>query len=123
MRKQLFLTVRVPAGTAAGVYRGAVNVSALDGRRLYAVPVEVKVLDFALPRPKTRFDPEKDLIVSGFHYISLDIVRELISRPTYPAPKVTLNPKVTDFYDFTTADLVVEDYNHGPQVTDIPIAV
>ena len=77
VRKQLFLTVRVPAGTAAGVYRGAVNVSALDGRRLYAVPVEVKVLDFALPRPKTRFDPEKDLIVSGFHYISLDIVREL----------------------------------------------
>jgi len=53
----------------------------------------------------------------------VDIVRELISRPTYPAPKVTLNPKVTDFYDFTTADLVVEDYNHGPQVTDIPIAV
>jgi len=53
----------------------------------------------------------------------VDIVRELISRPTYPAPRVTLNPKVTDFYDFTTADLVVEDYDHGPQVTDIPIAV
>ena len=51
------------------------------------------------------------------------IVRELISRPTHPAPRVTLNPEVTDFYAFTTDDLVVEDYQHGPQVRNIPIAV
>jgi thymidylate synthase len=53
----------------------------------------------------------------------VDIVRELISRPTHPAPKVTLNPEVTDFYDFTTSDLMIEGYEHGPQVTNIPIAV
>lgn len=53
----------------------------------------------------------------------VDVVRELISRPTFPAPKVRLNPNVRDFYDFTTDDLVVEDYQHGPQVKDIPIAV
>ena len=53
----------------------------------------------------------------------VDIVRELISRPTHPAPKVSLNPDVHDFYDFTTDDLVVEDYEHGPQVKNIPIAV
>ena len=53
----------------------------------------------------------------------VDIVRELISRPTHPAPKVTLNPEVSDFYDFTTSDLLVEGYEHGPQVTNIPIAV
>lgn len=53
----------------------------------------------------------------------VDIVRELISRPQYPAPKVSLNPEVTDFYDFTTDDLVVEGYEHGPQVKNIPIAV
>lgn len=53
----------------------------------------------------------------------VDIVRELISRPTYPAPRVTLNPDVHDFYAFTTDDLVVENYEHGPQVTNIPIAV
>ena len=51
------------------------------------------------------------------------IVRELIGRPTYPAPKVSLNPDVHDFYDFTTDDLIVEDYQHGPQVRDIPIAI
>lgn len=53
----------------------------------------------------------------------VDIIRELIARPTYPAPKVSLNPEVTDFYAFTTDDLIVEDYQHGPQVLDIPIAV
>ena len=49
----------------------------------------------------------------------VDVVRELI----YPAPTVRLNPEVTNFYDFTTDDLVVENYEHGPQVKNIPIAV
>lgn len=53
----------------------------------------------------------------------VDIVRELIERPQYPAPKVSLNPDIKDFYDFTTDDLIVEDYQHGPQVKNIPIAV
>lgn len=53
----------------------------------------------------------------------VDIVRELIERPQYSAPRVSLNPDVTNFYDFTTDDLIVEDYNHGPQVKNIPIAV
>lgn len=53
----------------------------------------------------------------------VDIVRELIERPQYPAPRVSLNPNVQNFYDFTTDDLIVEDYNHGPQVKNIPIAV
>ena len=53
----------------------------------------------------------------------VDIVRELIERPQFPAPKVSLNPEVTNFYDFTTDDLIVEDYETGPQVKGIPIAV
>ena len=51
------------------------------------------------------------------------IVEELIARPCYPAPTVRLNPDITDFYQFTTDDLVVEDYQHGPQIKDIPIAI
>ena len=53
----------------------------------------------------------------------VDLVRELIRRPQYDAPTVRLNPEVTDFYRFTTDDLVVENYQHGPQIKDIPIAV
>ena len=53
----------------------------------------------------------------------VELVRELIDRPRYDAPTVTLNPNVTDFYAFTTDDLIVENYVHGPQITNIPIAV
>ena len=51
------------------------------------------------------------------------VIRELIERPQYPAPEVILNPEVKNFYDFTTDDLVVENYQAGPQVKNIPIAV
>ena len=51
------------------------------------------------------------------------IIRELISRPRLAAPKVSLNPKVTDFYQFTTDDLIVEGYECGPQARNIPIAI
>lgn len=53
----------------------------------------------------------------------IDIVKELIKRPTYPAPKVTLNPEVKDFYQFTTDDIIIENYQAGPQVKNIPVAV
>ena len=53
----------------------------------------------------------------------MDAIRELIGREEYPAPKVHLNPEVKDFYQFTTADLLVEDYQAGPQIKNIPIAV
>lgn len=53
----------------------------------------------------------------------VDIVRELIARPQFDAPKVSLNPEVHDFYAFTTDDLIVEGYTCGPQVKNIPIAV
>lgn len=51
------------------------------------------------------------------------IVKELITRETFDAPKVTLNPEIKDFYDFTTDDLLIENYQAGPQVKNIPIAV
>ncbi|MGI6070890.1 MAG: thymidylate synthase [Blautia sp.] len=51
------------------------------------------------------------------------VIEELITRPVYPAPKVSLNPEILDFYKFTTDDLIVEDYQAGPQVKNIPIAV
>ena len=53
----------------------------------------------------------------------VDIIKELISRPQYPAPKFWLNPEIKDFYEFTDADIKLEDYETGPQVKNIPIAV
>ena len=53
----------------------------------------------------------------------IPLVKELISRPTYDAPIVTLNPEVKNFYDFTVDDLRVENYVTGSQIKNIPIAV
>lgn len=53
----------------------------------------------------------------------VSVVKELIARPAYPAPAVRLNPEVKDFYAFTTDDLIVENYQHGEQIRNIPIAV
>ena len=51
------------------------------------------------------------------------IIKELIERPTYPAPKFWLNPEVKDFYQFTRDDVRLDEYVTGPQVTGIPVAV
>lgn len=53
----------------------------------------------------------------------IPVVKELISRKEYPAPQVRLNQAITNFYDFTPDDVIVENYEHGPQVTNIPIAI
>ena len=53
----------------------------------------------------------------------VEIIKELIKRDEYPAPKVWLNPEIKNFYDFTTDDLHVEDYQAGEQIRNIPIAV
>ncbi|MDD7511091.1 MAG: thymidylate synthase [Peptostreptococcaceae bacterium] len=64
-------------------------------------------------------------VISDAHIYDrhVDIIKELIERPEYPAPKFTLNPDVKDFYEFTKDDILVEDYRTGPQITNIPIAI
>lgn len=53
----------------------------------------------------------------------VDIVKELIKRPQYPAPKFSLNPEIKNFYDFTLDDIRIENYETNPQVTNIPVAI
>ena len=64
-------------------------------------------------------------VISDAHIYNkhVPVIEELIKRPQYPAPKVKLNPEVKDFYDFTTADIIVEDYQTNPQILNIPIAI
>ena len=53
----------------------------------------------------------------------VEIVKELITRPQYDAPKFWINPEIKDFYKFTKDDVKVENYQHGPQVENIPVAI
>ena len=51
------------------------------------------------------------------------IVKELIKREQFEAPKFWLNPDIKDFYKFTTDDIKITDYVTGEQIKNIPIAV
>ena len=64
-------------------------------------------------------------VISDAHIYDrhVEIIREMIERPQYPAPKVSLNPEVTDFYQFTKEDVIIEDYQKNPQIRDIPVAI
>ena len=53
----------------------------------------------------------------------IEMIKEMLSRPSFPAPKFKLNPEITDFYDFGVGDVVVTDYNTNPQIYGIPIAI
>ena len=64
-------------------------------------------------------------VISDAHIYDrhVDLVREMISRPQFPAPKFSLNPEVRDFYEFSTNDIKIENYQKNPQITDIPVAI
>lgn len=51
------------------------------------------------------------------------LVEELISRPQYEAPILKINPEIKDFYAFRVEDFILENYQTGPQIKKIPVAV
>ena len=53
----------------------------------------------------------------------IPIVKELIERPKYDAPIFHMNPDIKDFYEFKIDDFSLENYQFGPQVKGIPVAV
>ena len=53
----------------------------------------------------------------------IPLVKELISREPLPAPTFWINPEIKNFYDFTVDDVRLDNYQTGPQITNIPIAI
>ena len=53
----------------------------------------------------------------------IPIIKELIARKPLPAPTFWINPEIKNFYDFTTDDVRLDNYEAGPQIKNIPIAV
>ena len=51
------------------------------------------------------------------------VVEELIARTPFDAPKFTLDPSITDFYDFTPASVKLEGYQAHTLDAKIPVAV
>ncbi|NLL51404.1 MAG: thymidylate synthase [Peptococcaceae bacterium] len=53
----------------------------------------------------------------------IPLVTELIQRKPYPAPKLIINPDKKDFYDFKVEDFILENYQCGEPVKNIPVAI
>lgn len=51
------------------------------------------------------------------------IVKELIQRASFNAPKLKINPDIKDFYDFKVEDFELVGYEKNPQIKNIPVAV
>jgi thymidylate synthase len=51
------------------------------------------------------------------------LIEELIGREPYAAPRFAINPNVKDFYAFTVDDFCLDNYQAGPQILNIPVAV
>ena len=75
---------------------------------------------------------ECDMEVGEFVHVIADahiydrhipMIKELIAREQHPAPKFWLNPEVKHFYDFTKDDVRLDDYEFGPQIKNIPVAI
>lgn len=72
------------------------------------------------------FKPGKLMhVISDMHIYDkhIPLVENLITRTPMKAPKVTLNPEIKNFYDFTVDDFTVEEYEHGPSIGRVPIAI
>ena len=52
----------------------------------------------------------------------IPLIEELIERKPFDAPKLHIND-VKDFYDFKPEDFVLENYQAGEQIRNIPIAI
>lgn len=53
----------------------------------------------------------------------IPIIKELIERPSYPAPNFIINKDIKDFYKFTIDDFKLENYQKGSQIKGIPVAI
>ena len=53
----------------------------------------------------------------------LPIVKEVIGNAPKPAPRLIVDPAVTNFYDFTVDSFRLENYEYTPLAAKIPVAI
>lgn len=53
----------------------------------------------------------------------IPLIEDLIRRDPFPAPGFLLNTEIKNFYDFKVEDFILENYQTGPQIKNIPVAV
>ncbi len=53
----------------------------------------------------------------------IPVIKELIKREQFEAPKLIINKDIKNFYDFTVDDFELVDYKYGEEVKNIPVAI
>ena len=53
----------------------------------------------------------------------IPLVEQMLTKEPLPAPRVTLDPTITDFYAFTKNSFTVENYRYHPFEEKIPVAI
>ncbi len=53
----------------------------------------------------------------------IPMMKELIGQPVHEAPKLTINPEIHDFYQFTKNDFQIEGYEYNAFDHKIPVAI
>ena len=74
--KQFFLTAHV-TDQKPGLYSGNITLKNKKGKVVGKVPVQLRVLPFTLPKPKTYFDIDKDFLAFFCEYVGLEHVRQI----------------------------------------------
>ncbi|MFC1805635.1 hypothetical protein ACFL09_01475 [Planctomycetota bacterium] len=78
--KQIWVTLKVPKATAAGVYRGRIELIA-DGKAIGAMGLAARVLPFQLPMPRTYYDLDLPYLVTVYGTGVLGICNRLGIAP------------------------------------------
>ena len=53
----------------------------------------------------------------------IDLVKEVMAKPQHPAPKLKVDPSITNFYDFTVDSFELVDYEFEKLGKKIPVAI
>lgn len=68
--KQFWITVKAPKDADAGLYRGKIALVA-DGQSAGDIALNLRVLPFALPIPRTYYDSEREFYTSIYNHCSM----------------------------------------------------
>lgn len=69
--RQFWITVKVPENAAAGDYQGKISIAA-DGQSAGDMTLNLRVLPFSLPEPKTYYDIEKEFYASIYNHCNMN---------------------------------------------------
>jgi len=53
----------------------------------------------------------------------IPVIKEMIERPQFEAPRLKINPEIKNFYDFTVDDFELVGYEKNEQIKNIPVAI